>query len=258
MRKLETSYYLQKRIVQTVFGEKWYGKIQLFKHLFDYKLGKPFEISPLFKYFLTKDSIVFDIGANVGQYACRLHDIVESGNGLIYSFEPVTANFNSLKRMKKLLNLNNLTINKLAISNISGYTVINIPVFNNGLVVGTRSTLLNIDGIKHRKEPIKVTTIDKYVNENGIKKINFIKCDTEGNEINVLEGGKRTITKYLPILSFEMSYKNDEINWLLDLGYELFYHDVRVNKLRKINGNQNGNLIFLHRGHLKKLSEIIE
>lgn len=258
MKNLETANYFRKRIIQFFFSEKWYNKIKLFKIIWDYKNGRSYEMSTLFEYMLTKDSVVLDIGANMGQYACRLNRITKNGKGQVYSFEPVTANFNALKEMKNILNMKNVSINQLGISNVIEDAVINIPMFNNGLIVGTRATLLNIDEIKHRTEMIRVTTIDKFVSENKIKKIDFIKCDTEGNEINVLEGGKKTITKNLPILSFEMSYDDLGFDWLLNLGYELFYHDEEINKLRKINDYQSENLILIHKNRLKSLSKIIE
>ncbi|NVO10769.1 MAG: FkbM family methyltransferase [Bacteroidales bacterium] len=258
MEKLRTANYFQKRIIHFLFNEKWYNKIKLYKIIWYYKFGIPYEMSPLLKKIISVDSTVLDIGANMGQYACRLNDIVRKGNGHIYSFEPVTSNFISLKSMKDRLKLKNLTINQMGVSNVVEETIINIPIFDNGLVVGTRATIQNISEIKHKTEAIKVTTIDSYVSENRIEKIDFIKCDTEGNEINVLNGGRKTITKDLPILSFEMSYKDEGLDWLLDLGYDLFYYDSQINKLRKINGYQDGNLIFVNKSQQKNLDRIIE
>lgn len=258
MKNLKTANYLKKRIVNLLFSEKWYNKIKLLKIIWDYKLGRPYEMSPLFNNLLSNNSIILDIGANMGQYACRLNKFIGNGSGHIHSFEPVTANFIALKNMKTKLKLNNVTINQLGVSNVVEDAEINIPIFNNGLIVGTQATLLKIDELKHRTEVIKVTTIDSYVSENNIKKIDFIKCDTEGNEISVLNGGKETITNHLPLLSFEMSYEAIGFNWLLDLGYELFYHDRQTNKLRKINGYQSGNLIFVHKKQQKSLNKIIE
>ena len=40
-------------------------------------------------------------------------------------------------------------------------------------------------------------TIDNYVNTNDIKKINILKIDTQGHEINVLEGAKETLEKQI-------------------------------------------------------------
>lgn len=258
MENLKTKNYISKKIVNFFFSENNYNSIKLFKIIWDYKIGRHYEMSPLLKKMLTPDSITLDIGANMGQYACRLHGITEKGSGHIHSFEPVKANYTALLKMKKILNLKNLSINQLGVSNVIDNAKIYVPVFNNGLVVGTRATLQNIGNVKHRTEVIKVTTIDTYVLEHNINKIDFIKCDTEGNEVNVLHGGKNTITKHLPLLSFEMSYNTSNLDWLLDLGYELFYYDDKMNMLRKINGYQSGNLIFIHKSQIISLNNLIE
>ncbi len=257
MQNLKTSYYLQKRLVRFLFNEKWYNKIKLTSIILDYKLNRPYEMSYLLKELLPNDAIVFDIGANMGQYACRLDAIVSSGTGHVYCFEPVKANFDALRNMKKILMLNNISVIQLGISNVTENATINIPVYNNGLVVGTQASLFKHNGINYKTENIKVTTIDTFFQENKIKKIDFIKCDTEGNENNVLEGGRQTITKFLPILSFEMLYKDKKLKWLFLLGYELFYYDKQTNKLRRINSYQNGNLIMINKKHLNSMINII-
>lgn len=258
MKNLRTSYYLPKRIISFFFSENWYNKIKLSTIILDYKLRRPYEMSRLFKKILSPDTIVLDIGANMGHYACRLNDIVNKGTGHIYCFEPVEANFAALRAMKKTLKLKSISINKLGVSDVAKEATISIPVYNNGLVVGTQATLLEKKGIKYKTEKIKITTIDTFVSENKIKKVDFIKCDTEGNEKNVLKGGKQTITKFLPILSFEMSYKDKGLNWLLQLGYELYYYDMKINKFRKINNYQSGNLILLNNKNINKLKNTIE
>jgi FkbM family methyltransferase len=258
MEKLKTKNYLQKRIVHFLFNEEWYNRIKLFKIIYRYKTGTAYEMSPILKDLISADDIVFDIGANMGQYACRFNNIVSRGKGHVYSFEPVAANFRSLSNMKKYANLKSVTVNHVGVSSTPGEAIIHIPVFDNGLVVGTRATILEIDGIKHKTETISITSVDNFVAENNIQKVDFIKCDTEGNEINVLEGAKQTIQKHLPILSFEMSYKDEGYQWLLDAGYQLFYHDKHSNKLRRIKDYQSGNLIFVNNRHLGKLNGVVE
>jgi FkbM family methyltransferase len=258
MKNLGTANYLQKRVINFLFNEKWYNRIKLTKIVFCYKLNIPYEMSTILKDLLTDDSVVFDIGANMGQYACRLNSIVQKGKGHVYCFEPVSTNFIALRDMKKILHMNNVTINQLGVGNVVENKTINIPMFDNGLVVGTRASLLEMNEVIHKTESIKVTTIDTFFSEMKVEKLDFIKCDTEGNEANVLEGGRETITRFRPILSFEMSYKSSNLKWLLDLGYEMFYFDAHTNKLRKINGSQKGNLILLNKKHIDTLNKIIE
>jgi FkbM family methyltransferase len=214
---------------------------------------------------LTKDSIVLDIGANMGQYACRINNILKNGDGEVYSFEPVNTNFMALRSMKRKLKLTKVTINHFGISNINGEATINIPIFKGDLVVGTQATLLDLDarykmssGIKFKTEVIKLTTIDDFVSENQLNRVDFIKSDTEGNECKVLEGGKATITKHLPILVLELSHNDKCLNWIYNLGYSPFYYDSKQNKLRLIKTKQISDLILFPEKIVNNLNNIIE
>ena len=58
------------------------------------------------------------------------------------------------------------------------------------------------------KVACQLTTLDSFVKENGIDKIDFIKIDVEGNEKFVLEGGKETLEKYRPLVYTELLRKH--------------------------------------------------
>ena len=75
-------------------------------------------------------------------------------------------------------------------------------------------------------------TIDLYVIKNNIKKIDFIKCDVEGSELFVFQGGIESIKKYSPVIFTEMLRKwalkfnyhpNDIINLFKNIGYNCYY-----------------------------------
>lgn len=258
MNSLNTSYYSLKRIVRFLFSERWYNQIKLAAIIFDFKLNRPYEISELLSEIISPDAVVLDIGANMGHYACRLNEIVKNGIGSVYSFEPVKANFTALKQMKKVLKLNKVVVYHMGISDVTEEKEIYIPKYHSGLIVGTQASLFKKNGINYNVERIKVTTIDTFFKENKLTKVDFIKCDTEGNENKVLEGAKNTITKFLPVLSFEMSHKEESLKWLIHLGYYLYYYDPKLKKLRNIVDYQNGNLIMINKSHPDYSHEIIK
>jgi hypothetical protein len=47
-----------------------------------------------------------------------------------------------------------------------------------------------------------IETLDRYCQKNSIKP-DFLKIDTEGNELNILKGGIQTIKKYKPKIIME-------------------------------------------------------
>ena len=68
-------------------------------------------------------------------------------------------------------------------------------------------------------------TLDKFLEKNKkIKKIDFIKIDTEGHELEVLKGAEKTIKKFKPILMVEKNnlnfYAMSKI--LKKLNYEIY------------------------------------
>ena len=60
----------------------------------------------------------------------------------------------------------------------------------------------------------KITTIDNYVREKNLPRVDFIKLDVEGAELATLKGAKVTIARFKPILSLSAYHKLDDF-WTL-------------------------------------------
>jgi len=252
--KLKTDNYLQKLVVSRFFNQKHFHRIKLYKIIVDYLLDRDYENCKfLIKKIINEDSIVLDIGANMGQYACRLNNHIKDGK--IFSFEPYNPNFVALRSMKKILRLNNVVPIHSAVSDKKGTLKLKIPVVNKNLVIGTQAVLeqyqsSEYDNVKYLEETVMVNTIDDFMKENNLQKVDFIKIDTEGAELSVLKGGLETIKKYLPVLSIEISPSKEGLNSLYQMGYEAYYVSknnlvpfesiVKVNKLK-------GNLVLMHK-----------
>ena len=48
---------------------------------------------------------------------------------------------------------------------------------------------------------VETTTIDDFVKENGLKRVDFIKADIEGFERNMLKGAQETLKNFAPKLA---------------------------------------------------------
>lgn len=68
---------------------------------------------------------------------------------------------------------------------------------------------------------------DDYVRDNKIDKIDFIKVDIEGAELQALKGMKEVLRKLKPVLLVEIlkeqNDRNTILSFLSDLGYQQFY-----------------------------------
>tara|TARA_B100001245_G_scaffold226876_1_gene202730 strand:- start:878 stop:1639 length:762 start_codon:yes stop_codon:yes gene_type:complete len=159
----------------------------------------------------SKDNF-FDIGSNIGIYS--IYPALRNKGANIYSFEPEYANLNLIK--------NNIIINSLS-KKINLYSFafgekdeiskLHIQDFTPGSALHTVEKK-NISKTKTGKkiiwnEGIFVITLDRFVKETGIIP-NLIKIDVDGNELNVLKGGKITLkNKKLRSILIEMDSKKD-------------------------------------------------
>ena len=63
-------------------------------------------------------------------------------------------------------------------------------------------------------EIVKITTLDAYVREKNLPRVDFIKLDVEGAELDVLKGAVTTIARFKPILALSAYHKLDDF-WTL-------------------------------------------
>lgn len=141
-------------------------------------------------------------------------------NGKIYSFEPNTSNLEYLKNNIKINNINNIIVNKSAISDFNGQAILNNNPLNDG---GNSLNNFKYDVIN--KEFVNCITIDNFIKDNLINKLNLIKVDVEGLQFNVLKGASETLKLFKPkiiVEAFSEDEKNEVINYLKKIGYEHF------------------------------------
>ncbi len=63
-------------------------------------------------------------------------------------------------------------------------------------------------------ESAQIVTLDSYVREKNLPRVDFIKLDVEGAELDVLRGATTTITRFKPILALSAYHKWDDF-WTL-------------------------------------------
>ncbi len=147
---------------------------------------------------------LIDVGASTGAFTLlsALHPDLT-----VHSFEPVPLTRRVLQENVYLNNLNEkVIINSCGVSNYDGkgilHSVKDIGGSGVSLVDGLPAVHKDCDDIE-----IDVVTLDSYCALHGIEP-RFVKCDTEGGELRVLQGAKETIEKYHPFLLIETSQEN--------------------------------------------------
>lgn len=75
-------------------------------------------------------------------------------------------------------------------------------------------------------EGVPTTTIDDYVKEKQINRLDFIKIDTDGHEFDVLLGARLAIEKFRPQIIFELGQYVMEERGIKFKDYELFFSEL--------------------------------
>jgi FkbM family methyltransferase len=139
--------------------------------------------------------IVFDVGANVGQFAKGIRQAGYKGN--IVSFEPLSQAYTELLSNAK--NDSNWIINsRCALGDRAGESVINISgnsVSSSILEMMASHVDAANKSIYIDQETVPVQTLDSLVNNyvSNDKKF-FLKLDTQGYEWQVLNGASHTLS----------------------------------------------------------------
>lgn len=127
---------------------------------------------------------VLDIGANIGIYTLLCAKQV-GARGMVHSFEPTPATFARLERNVALNRLANVRINQVALSDQEGVTEFHLYHQNAMNSLARQAWVGKVKDVVH----VRTRTLDGYLAEQGITRVDLLKLDVEGAERMVLRGG---------------------------------------------------------------------
>ena len=171
---------------------------------------------------LKSGQTAIDIGAHKGAYTYWMSKYVGK-YGKVIAFEPQPELFNQLNTLLKHSNSNNVNLESLALSSSKGEATMVIPGKKTSPSASIHNNKQNGLGTKIIVEK---TTLDDYFCSQNQSTINFIKCDVEGHELDVLIGGKKLLHKYQPIIALESEARHcgkDNVMAVFDLLHNLNY-----------------------------------
>ena len=187
-----------------------------------------------------ENPVIIDVGANIGTYTTWVARWFANKGGKVYAFEPQREVFQMLCANMAINNIFNVYAYECGISDEEKY--IDIDVVDYDTIGSFAAFSLTHDPKRYqntnKKQHIKVTTIDKFVEEQQLEKVDYIKIDAEGLDLEVLCGAHNTISKFKPDLYIEYlnlgSSKDEDTS---DEGYE---------KLDKILKEMGYNTVKIH------------
>jgi FkbM family methyltransferase len=174
-------------------------------YLFVHGCWEPYE-SQLMTTLLRPGMTVIDIGAHVGYYSLLAARVVGS-TGRVISFEPSPGNFDLL--------VNNIRLNRLgtviqaenaAVGDVCGELDLYLSSYNTGdhrmySTLSDDDEIFNAGALRQRVR-VAVLALDEYLDERNISKVDIVKIDVQGAEMDVFSGMKKTFLRNPQLLLF--------------------------------------------------------
>ncbi len=167
---------------------------------------------------IKKGDVIFDIGANIGYYSILFAKLCGK-NGFVHCFEPVPETFEYL--LKNMENCENAKLNNIAAASLEDTMEIAFDPYD-----AEKASLIFSPNSRSTTRVVSALPLDNYAKKIKLDRLNFLKCDAEGYELEVLKGMVKTLSKHLPKLCIEITLKQKEkvelIELLMQLGYDSF------------------------------------
>ncbi|WBO20830.1 FkbM family methyltransferase [Sphingomonas abietis] len=122
-----------------------------------------------------KPAMIFDVGANVGQSAAKFKKRFPAAH--IHCFEPSAASARRIRARR----LGGVEVHEMALGSVAGTA---------SLARGHDPAIFHIaeHGATAGDETVAIETVDSFCAAGGIDRIDFMKIDTEGHDLEVLKG----------------------------------------------------------------------
>ncbi len=206
----------------------------------------------------------FDIGANIGFYSMHIAKLFRKMK--IYSFEPIPKTYSYFQRNLALNNINNINAYNFGFSNEEKN--IEFYYYKEGSGNASLANLSELDDNSVEKVSSKVFRLDDFINQTNTR-IDFIKCDVEGAELLVFQGGEKVLEIYKPMVFTEILRKwsakfnyhpNDLINFFTSRNYLCF--TINENQLKPFitvdDNTTETNYLFIEKTKIDKVAFLIK
>ena len=175
-------------------------------------------------------NVVVDAGANVGDWS---REVLTTAPGVqLHAFEPAPDTFAALQR-----NLvgSNASLHCMALADRAGETTLfryaDQPQFAGMNSCYRRPEVEQRLNLHSTATPVASQTLDSFVAQHGFTRIDFLKIDTEGSELDVLHGAAESLAAgRIKLIQFEYggTYRDASItlrqayDFLARFGYKIF------------------------------------
>lgn len=179
---------------------------------------------------------VIDVGANAGVYTFSAATRV-GAEGKVIAIEPFPACVGYLEETCRFNQFDWVKVYGAAASDRDGTIRLSIRGASelNEVIPDNAATLTAGQYTK-----VSCLTLDSLVEQEQLQSIDIMKLDAEGHEINVLQGSKKILAEFLPVILYEniaggQSNNVEVAEFLIESGYQLYVYQPFLGKLIPLN-----------------------
>jgi FkbM family methyltransferase len=185
--------------------------------------------------YVRQDSVVLDVGANIGIYTMWLSQFVRD-RGQVIAFEPDPQSYARCAENIRRNNLEAVRLECAALSNCCGKMRFSIGG-------DTENRLIPEDVIAGSSVSVEATTLDEYCRQHDLACIDFLKIDVEGSEFMVLQGAANILrSSGVAVIQLELNQsltkygvsRPDVVQLLESHGYGLYTYKCARNRLEAV------------------------
>jgi FkbM family methyltransferase len=168
-------------------------------------------LSPGKLFQIPSDSVIFDIGANVGSICLPLAARLPAS--AVYAFEPTEYAFERLQQNLALNPELQARVHPIqAFVSATSYDNSELVAYSSWRLDNRGSTLSSaaepqhaIHGGTRKPASRQQISLDDFISERSIGRLDFLKIDTDGHELEVLKGASGTLRSFQPVIIFELT-----------------------------------------------------
>jgi FkbM family methyltransferase len=192
-------------------------------------LGHEEEFSYFSKMIPDDDSVILDIGANIGVMSA--HMAMTHRHAKVFAFEPIPDNQRTIEKVCNWHRLTNVTLFKTALGDEAGAIKMVVPVVGNAQMQGLSHVVEKDADADGQTFTVPVQRLDAIPELVAANRISAIKIDVENFEYYVLKGAHALLVQHKPIIYCEL-WDNERrtlcLAYMKELGYRIMTYQEQT------------------------------
>ena len=169
---------------------------------------------------VNRGDTVLDIGANFGVFTKLFSELV-GPQGSVIAFEPIPQTFRTLAAGVKRYHKSNVRVLNKALSDTVGTVLMFVPQYAD--IPGDNLYEASIVSNSQSRNTLAIDSVT--IDSLQLPRVDFVKIDVEGHELQVLQGGRRTLEQHHPTLMVEVTSPGTADFLCKEMGYQ---HPVTI------------------------------